>query len=179
MHRNSSFNHWSSIFHSYHRRTKSGLAAQGLHYKFVPRKTGLAVRLTWPEKSPTGRYRLHLCRGARDCLAKPMNANSHDVVVRKTSYEFPRLEYDTKYTVGLRHSRRRPVAPIASPKDRKQRQVKMFPGAAEFDNVRTFVTPKCDHFRKAHPEQQVECSAWWTNTTSIQLLTKPNVRLQP
>ncbi|XP_055523589.1 anosmin-1 isoform X1 [Wyeomyia smithii] len=145
---------------SYHRRTKSGLSAQGLHYKFVPRKTGLAVRLTWSGKSTTGRFRLHLCRGTRDCLTKPMSANSHDVVVKqKTSYEFPRLEYDTKYTVGLRHSRRRPVAPIASPKNRIQRQAKTHTGAAEYDNVRTFVTPKCDRFQKEHPDHQIECSA--------------------
>ncbi|XP_058813046.1 anosmin-1 isoform X3 [Topomyia yanbarensis] len=147
---------------SYHRRTKSGLAAQGLSYKFVSRKTGLAVRLTWPEKNLAGRYRLHLCRGTRDCLTKPMGSNSHDVIVKqKTSYEFSRLEYDTKYTVGLSHNNRRRVAALSNKKDRARRQPGSHSGSGAavggYDHVRTFVTPKCDHFRKTHPEPRFEC----------------------
>lgn len=72
----------NAYFFSYHRRTKSGGNTLGLNYKFVSRKTGLTVRLTWPDKSPSGRYRLHLCRGTRECLTKPMGANSHDVLVK-------------------------------------------------------------------------------------------------
>ncbi|XP_055615964.1 anosmin-1 isoform X2 [Toxorhynchites rutilus septentrionalis] len=136
---------------SFQRRTKSGSSAQGLNYKFVPRKSGLVVRVTWPDKNPTGRYRLHLCQGARDCLTKPMGANFHDVIVKqRTSYEFARLDFETKYTVGLRHNRKRAVT--QQQHDRIHHQ----PGG--YDSVRTFVTPKCDHFRKAHPELQLDCA---------------------
>ncbi|XP_058461155.1 anosmin-1 isoform X2 [Malaya genurostris] len=146
---------------SYHRRTKSGLPTQGLNYKFVARKTGLAVRLTWPEKSLAGRYRLHLCRGNRDCLTKSMGSSSHEVVVKKTSYEFSRLDYDTKYTVGLSHNNRRRVAALTEKKNRGQHQTGSHSGAGVstggYDNVRTFVTPKCNHFRKTHSALQLAC----------------------
>ncbi|XP_065076420.1 anosmin-1 isoform X2 [Ochlerotatus camptorhynchus] len=146
---------------SYHRRTKSGGSTLGLNYKFVPRKTGFTVRLTWPDRSPSGRYRLHLCRGTRDCLSKPMGANSHDVVVKKTSYEFSSLEFDTKYTVGLRHNRKRATGP-ANHHQQQQHQNHQHHhnqlGPAAYDSVRTFVTPKCEHFRKTHPDFPVECS---------------------
>lgn len=151
---------------SFHRRTKSGPASQGLNYKFVPRKTGLAVRLSWPEKSPTGRYRLHLCRGTRECLTKPMGANSHDVVVKKTSYEFSRLEFDTKYTVGLRHNRKRAAATQQDHRNQQQHHQhhpgtqpgSSGPSTGGFDSVRTFVTPKCEHFQKTHPDMLLECT---------------------
>ncbi|XP_038104431.1 anosmin-1 isoform X1 [Culex quinquefasciatus] len=138
---------------SHHRRTKSGPSSLGLNYKFIARKTGLAVRITWPERAAPagGRYRLHLCRGGRECFSKPMQASSHDVTVKqKTSFEFLRLDFDTRYTVGLRFNRKRPAR--ASHGGHHQAN-------GGYDSVRTFVTPKCDVFARDHPDLQLECSA--------------------
>lgn len=141
---------------SYQRRTKSGANAFGISHRFVARKTGLTVRLTWPDRNASGRYRLHLCRGTRECLSKPMGPNSHDVVVKqKTSYEFSNLEFDTKYTVGLRHNhRKRALSPAAQ--HHRPPQQKGLPGG--YDSFRTFVTPKCEQFRKNHPNIPVKCA---------------------
>lgn len=138
-----------------YRRPKSG--SPSISYKFIPRKTGLTVRLAWQDKSPTGRYRLHLCRGTRDCLSRPMVSDSHDVVVKKTSYEFTRLDFDTKYTVGLKHNRKRFVM---AHQQQQQHQHRAGGGLqpAGYDSVRTFVTPKCEHYRKAHPDVILECT---------------------
>lgn len=148
---------------SYQRRTKSGGSALGMNYKFVPRKTGLTVRLTWPDRNPGGRYRLHMCRGTRECLSKPMGASSHDVVVKqKTSYEFSSLEFDTKYTVGLRHNHRKRITggPANNHQHHHQQHQpqQQHSGPPGYDSFRTFVTPKCEHFRKTHPDFPVECS---------------------
>lgn len=137
---------------SYQRDTKSGGSAPGITLKFFARKTGLTVRVTWPDRNGSGRYRLHLCRGTRECLSKPMGPNSHDVVVKqKTSYEFSSLEFDTKYTVGLRHNHRKRAAQHHRPPQQKGP-----PGG--YDTFRTFVTPKCEQFRKTHPNFAVECA---------------------
>ncbi|XP_001655607.2 anosmin-1 isoform X4 [Aedes aegypti] len=141
---------------AYQRRTKSGGNVSRINYKFVPRKTGLTVRLTWLDRNQSGRYRLHLCRGTRECLVKPMSASSHDVVVKKTSYEFSSLEFDTKYTVGLRHNhRKRATGGPTNQHHHHQQKQKGLPG---YDSFRTFVTPTCEDFRKKHPDSAVECS---------------------
>ncbi|XP_055584799.1 anosmin-1 isoform X2 [Uranotaenia lowii] len=151
---------------SYPRRTKSGPTSLGLNYKFVPREGGLSVRLSWPDRGATSRYRLHLCRGSRECLTKPMAASSHDVtIVKKASYEFARLDFDTKYTVGLRHSRKnRPLQPSDhhtkehNHHHNHQHHQNHNQLATGYDNVRTFTTPKCEHFRRNHPNLQLECA---------------------
>lgn len=142
---------------SHQRRTKSGANAMSINYKFVPRKTGLAVRLTWADRQPGGRYRLHLCRGTRECLSKPMGPSSHDVVVKqKTAYEFSSLEFDIKYTIGLRHNHRKRVSgPANNPQQQSSQQQHGPPG---YDSFRTFLTPKCEHFQKMHPDFLFDCS---------------------
>ncbi|XP_052866123.1 anosmin-1 [Anopheles cruzii] len=108
-----------------------------IRYQFAARKSGLAVRLTWSEKG-YGRYRVHICRGNRECLTtrsaiagsrsnlRSINNQWHDAVLRRNTYEFSRLDYNTQYTVGVRIGHRRG------------------PG---YDIVRTFTTPKCERFQ--------------------------------
>ncbi|XP_049548539.1 anosmin-1 isoform X1 [Anopheles darlingi] len=113
-----------------------------MRYHFRIQKSGLAVRLTWSAKG-YGRYRVQICRGNRDCLTVARNGGGgssssssvrsyndyllwHDVVSRRNTYEFGKLDFDTRYSVGVRIGHRRN------------------PG---YDIVRSFVTPKCEHFR--------------------------------
>ncbi|XP_050084181.1 anosmin-1 isoform X2 [Anopheles aquasalis] len=120
-----------------------------IRYHFRMQKSGLAVRLSWSAKGYR-RYRVQICRGNRDCLLARNGAGSsssssssvrstndhllwHDVVLRHNTYEFGKLDFDTRYTVGVRIGHRRN------------------PG---YDIVRSFVTPKCEHFRaqnQTHP----------------------------
>uniref|UniRef100_A0A182JNJ8 Anosmin n=1 Tax=Anopheles christyi TaxID=43041 RepID=A0A182JNJ8_9DIPT len=102
-----------------------------IRYQFALRKSGLAVRLSWSERG-YGRYRVHMCRGNRDCLTVARNSGTgnhwQDVVLRRNAYEFGKLEFNTRYTAGVRIGGHRRTAP-------------------GYDIVRTFVTPKCDKFR--------------------------------
>lgn len=128
-----------------------------IRYHFRMQKSGLAVKLTWSVKG-YGRYRVQICRGNRDCLlarngaggsSSSSNSGSvrsnndhlvwHDVVLRRNTYEFGRLDFDTRYTVGVRIGHRRNLG---------------------YDIVRSFVTPNCEHFRDqnlTHP-LVMECS---------------------
>ncbi|KFB53275.1 AGAP003441-PA-like protein [Anopheles sinensis] len=108
----------------------AGIPTGTIRHQFVLRKAGLAVRLSWSEKG-FGRYRVHICRGNRDCLMTASRGNGtqywHDVVLRRNTYEFGKLEFDTRYTVGVRIGGHR-----------------RGPG---YDIVRTFGTPKCEQIR--------------------------------
>uniref|UniRef100_A0A182XK45 Anosmin n=1 Tax=Anopheles quadriannulatus TaxID=34691 RepID=A0A182XK45_ANOQN len=104
-----------------------------IRYHFALRKSGLAVRLGWSERG-YGRYKVHMCRGNRECLTLPRNSATgngnhwQDAVLRRNTYEFGKLEFNTRYTVGVRIGGHRRASP-------------------GYDIVRTFVTPKCDKFR--------------------------------
>ncbi|XP_035898020.1 anosmin-1 [Anopheles stephensi] len=103
-----------------------------LRYQFALRKSGLAVRLSWSERG-YGRYRLHMCRGTRECLTVARGSSSpnnqwQDVVLRRNAYEFGKLEFNTRYTAGVRIGGHRRSTP-------------------GYDIVRSFVTPKCEKFR--------------------------------
>uniref|UniRef100_A0A182PMZ5 Anosmin n=1 Tax=Anopheles epiroticus TaxID=199890 RepID=A0A182PMZ5_9DIPT len=121
----------ASAAHSPSRTVGNGVPTMGtLRYQFALRKSGLAVRLSWSERG-YGRYRVHMCRGNRECLSgASRGAGNHwqDVVLRRNAYEFGKLEFNTRYTAGVRiggHRRNNPG----------------------YDLVRTFVTPKCEKFR--------------------------------
>ncbi|XP_053670150.1 anosmin-1 [Anopheles nili] len=107
-------------------------AGGSMTYQFVLRKSGLAVRLYWSERGH-GRYRLHICRGYRECLVmgrgSPGTGGNHwqDVVLRRNVYEFGKLKFNTRYSAGVRIGGHR-----------------RGPG---YDIVRSFVTPKCEQFR--------------------------------
>ncbi|XP_050069532.1 anosmin-1 [Anopheles maculipalpis] len=111
----------------------NGLPSTGtIRYQFALRKSGLAVRLSWSERG-YGRYRLHICRGNRECLTVARASTSpsnqwQDVVLRRNAYEFGKLEFNTRYTAGVRIGGHRR-------------------STSGYDIVRSFITPKCEKFR--------------------------------
>uniref|UniRef100_A0A182LRG8 Anosmin n=1 Tax=Anopheles culicifacies TaxID=139723 RepID=A0A182LRG8_9DIPT len=112
------------------RAIANGMPTTGsIRYQFALRKSGLAVRLSWSERG-YGRYRLHICRGSRECLTVARATSSHwqDVVLRRNAYEFGKLEFNTRYTAGVRIGGHRRTSP-------------------GYDIVRSFTTPKCEKFR--------------------------------
>uniref|UniRef100_A0A182SLU0 Uncharacterized protein n=1 Tax=Anopheles maculatus TaxID=74869 RepID=A0A182SLU0_9DIPT len=115
------------------RLTANGLPSSGtIRYQFALRKSGLAVRLNWSERG-YGRYRLHICRGTRECLTVARGSTGpnnqwQDVVLRRNAYEFGKLEFNTRYTAGVRIGGHRRSTP-------------------GYDIVRSFTTPKCEKFR--------------------------------
>uniref|UniRef100_A0A182NKX1 Anosmin n=1 Tax=Anopheles dirus TaxID=7168 RepID=A0A182NKX1_9DIPT len=136
------------------RNIANGMPSSGsIRYQFTLRKSGLTVRLSWSERG-YGRYRVHLCRGSRECLMAGArgssgshgtgsnNTSNHwqDAVMRRNAYEFSKLEFNTRYTAGVRIvGHRRTNAP-------------------GYDIVRSFVTPKCEQFRDQELLLPPECN---------------------
>ncbi|XP_052902783.1 anosmin-1 [Anopheles moucheti] len=115
------------------RMMANGMPTAGtIRYQFALRRSGLAVRLSWSERG-YGRYRVHICRGNRECLTiargtTGLGSHWQDVVLRRNAYEFGKLEFNTRYTAGVRIGGHRRSTP-------------------GYDIVRSFTTPKCEKFR--------------------------------
>uniref|UniRef100_U5EUX2 Putative adhesion-type protein n=1 Tax=Corethrella appendiculata TaxID=1370023 RepID=U5EUX2_9DIPT len=102
-----------------------------LSYSYA--KNGLIMTMSWNHTTYNNRkfrYRLHLCKGGHECLAKnSMDISNQDIITRKKFYNFPNLKFSTKYSVGFKyiHSKR---------------------STQTFDFIKSFTTPKCEYFRK-------------------------------